>query len=57
MTIGGHRPTSCDDENIHLISAVQPHGAIIVADPSSAKVIHTSANIDEFVGVSAVDLL
>ncbi len=42
--------TSCDAEEIHLIGAVQPHGALLVADTESLCVSHVSGNTLEVLG-------
>ena len=49
--------TSCDTEPIHIIGAVQPHGALAAADASSLRVDYASLNLEAFTGVSAHDLL
>lgn len=37
----------CEKEKLHLSSAIQPHGALLVLD-AQARVSHVSANIDQF---------
>ncbi len=41
-------PTSCDIEDIHLIGAVQPHGAMIIAEQSTQRIVAISANAATF---------
>lgn len=56
MSADGQQPTYCDSEPIHLIAAVQPHGALVAADASSGEVRHASANLEDFIGISADDI-
>ena len=49
---------ACDREPIHVPGAIQPHGALLVADPSrSMKVIATSANIAQVLNAASSDPL
>lgn len=48
---------ACDREAIHLIGAVQPHGAIISAEAASRRITHASANLGDIVGVTPADCL
>ncbi|MEP1611588.1 MAG: ATP-binding protein [Roseobacter sp.] len=48
---------TCDQEPIHLIGAVQPHGALVAFDLDSHKIIYASANSAEFVGHSPQAIL
>lgn len=57
MTMDGQPVTSCDAEPIHLIQAVQPHGALIVTDAASGKIRHASENTAEFIGIPPNELL
>ena len=41
---------TCDREPIHLIGAVQPHGALIAVDEERSVVDYASANTEAFVG-------
>lgn len=57
MNANGPDLTSCDNEPIHLISAIQPHGALVVAQQETGRIRHVSANAIEFLGRSPEDLL
>ncbi|MEP4199429.1 MAG: ATP-binding protein [Aliishimia sp.] len=48
---------TCDQEPIHLIGAVQPHGALVAFDVDSHEILYVSANSAEFVGYSAQAIL
>ncbi|MDA8585546.1 ATP-binding protein [Rhodobacteraceae bacterium] len=48
---------TCDQEPIHLIGAVQPHGALIAIDYSTHDISYVSANTQEFVGHAPEELL
>ncbi|MBA8841779.1 MULTISPECIES: HWE histidine kinase domain-containing protein [unclassified Ochrobactrum] len=37
--------TNCDREPIHIPGSIQPHGAMLVMDPSGQKLLFASANI------------
>ncbi len=41
---------TCEHEPIHLIGAVQPHGALVAIDYESHLITYASANTAEFVG-------
>lgn len=43
---------ACDREPIHLSGAVQPHGVLLVVDPTSLVVVAASANADQLVDPS-----
>lgn len=43
--------TNCDREPIHIPGSIQPHGAIIVLDPSSYEIVYVSANVGESLDV------
>jgi chemotaxis family two-component system sensor kinase Cph1 len=49
--------TSCDTEPIHIIGAVQPHGALIAADGADGTIGFASANAGDLLGIEASDLL
>lgn len=49
--------TSCDDEPIHAIGAIQPGGALIAADAATGVVLYASDNVGEFLKRSAKHLL
>ena len=48
---------TCDREPIHLIGAVQPHGALIAIHEADFTVAFASANTAAFVGLGAEDIL
>ncbi|MDE1187863.1 MAG: HWE histidine kinase domain-containing protein [Pantoea sp.] len=41
--------TNCDREPIHIPGSIQPHGAMLVVDPSTSVVVHASANIGDYI--------
>lgn len=48
---------TCDNEPIHLIGAVQPHGALIALDADSLIISYASQNTFDFVGFTPEDML
>lgn len=46
-TITGGFIEECEQEPLHLSGAIQPHGAIVIAD-SEGQITHASENIDQF---------
>lgn len=42
--------TNCDREPIHLPGSVQPHGAMLVCDPTTFRITFASANLLEITG-------
>lgn len=48
---------TCDREPIHLIGAVQPHGALLAVDEASMVVEYASPNTLAYVGALAKDIL
>jgi two-component system, chemotaxis family, sensor kinase Cph1 len=49
--------SSCDTEPIHVIGAVQPHGALLAIDEASWRIGYASLNIATFLGVGADEVL
>lgn len=49
--------TACDTEPIHLIGAIQPHGALVAADEATLRIDYVSANSAEFLGYVPAELL
>jgi light-regulated signal transduction histidine kinase (bacteriophytochrome) len=49
--------SACDTEPIHVIGAVQPHGALIAADGNTLVVEYASGNIGQFLSVEAQDCI
>ncbi|MDG1211212.1 MAG: ATP-binding protein [Paracoccaceae bacterium] len=54
---GGVDLEACDDEPIHFIGAVQPHGALIAVSETEKTIDFASVNTHEFIGVAHEDLL
>lgn len=48
---------TCDNEQIHLIGAVQPHGALIAVSETTLTIDFASVNTHEHIGVGHQDLL
>ncbi len=48
---------TCDREPIHLIGAVQPHGALIAINMTTRIIEYASANTAEFLGREAASML
>ncbi|MFD1704278.1 HWE histidine kinase domain-containing protein [Methylopila henanensis] len=44
--------TNCDREPIHTPGSIQPHGCMIVCNPSASRVLRHSANAPEMLGAS-----
>ena len=57
MSADGHRPASCDSDPVHLISAIQPHGALLALDRKTGCVSHASENIEAYLGHGPTALL
>ena len=49
--------TSCDTEPIHIIGHTQPFGALVAADVHSMIITHLSANVQQYTGHPASELL
>ena len=49
--------SECDREPIQIPGAVQPHGALMVADPDTWTVTHASNNLTDFIGMAAAAAL
>ena len=49
--------TTCDQEPIHLIGAVQPHGALIALNDTTLIIEYASTNVDAFLGFAVEDIL
>jgi chemotaxis family two-component system sensor kinase Cph1 len=45
--------TACDREPIHIPGSIQPHGAMLVADPASLLITHGAGDIEGLLGVEA----
>jgi two-component system, chemotaxis family, sensor kinase Cph1 len=48
---------NCDREPIHISGAVQPHGVLLVLEPSSLAILQLSKNTDSWFGASSEQLL
>lgn len=55
--IGSVDLEACDNEPIHTIGTVQPHGALLAADGETLMVTHASQNSEAFWGGAADQLL
>lgn len=42
--------TNCEEEPIHILGHIQPHGYLIVLTPEAHTVVHVSANVTELIG-------
>ena len=49
--------SSCDREPIHIPGSVQPHGLLLVLDPSSLEVIQASLNVESLLGLPMAGVL
>jgi chemotaxis family two-component system sensor kinase Cph1 len=49
--------TNCDREPIHIISHVQPHGALLALNPADMTILQASENTLALFGIAAPDLL
>ena len=49
--------TNCDAEPVAFIGSVQPHGALLVVDPDTLKVVQYSANAPVFFDIEASKIL
>ncbi len=50
-SLPGPDHASCDAEPIQVPGAIQAHGALIVVDPDTLRVLQTSANVHAFTGL------
>jgi two-component system, chemotaxis family, sensor kinase Cph1 len=48
--------TDCDREPIHIPSAIQPHGTLLVLDPASERVVQAGAGTDRLIPHSSPPL-
>lgn len=48
---------TCDQEPIHLIGAVQPHGALIAFEIDTHRIAYASANTQDFIGFAPDEIL
>lgn len=46
--------TNCDREPIHIPGSIQPHGVMLVYDPTSQQVTHASSNAADVLGAERV---
>ena len=47
---------ACSREPIHIPGAIQPHGALLVADPVEGRIVQVSANTADFLGRAPAEL-
>src|SRR5260221_2172073 len=48
--------TDCDREQIHIPSAMQPHGTLLVVDPASDRVIQAGVGAERLIPLSSPPL-
>jgi two-component system, chemotaxis family, sensor kinase Cph1 len=48
--------TDCDREPIHIPSAIQPHGTLLVVDPASERVIQAGVGAERLIPLSSPPL-
>ena len=49
--------SSCDREQVHLIGAIQPHGALLVLEEPSLKIVQASTNCARFLNTPCEELV
>jgi two-component system, chemotaxis family, sensor kinase Cph1 len=49
--------TNCDREPIHIPGSIQPHGALLVLEDESLRILQCGANSEAFLGVPCPELL
>ena len=49
--------SSCDREQVHLIGAIQPHGALLILEEPSLKIVQASTNCARFLGTPCEELV
>ncbi len=49
--------TNCDREKIHIPGSIQPHGALLVLEPASLRVVQAGGDLETLLGATASDLL
>lgn len=48
---------TCDQEPIHLIGAIQPHGALVAVNATTLRIEYASTNSLDFIGFEANEIL
>ena len=48
--------TECDREPIHIPSAIQPHGTLLVVDPASDRIIQAGVGAERLISLSSPPL-
>lgn len=49
--------TNCDREEIHIPGSIQPHGALLVLELTSLRVVQAGGDLETLLGASASELL
>jgi len=49
--------SSCDREQVHLVGAIQPHGALLVLQEPSLRIVQASINSADFLGIPCEQLV
>jgi light-regulated signal transduction histidine kinase (bacteriophytochrome)/ActR/RegA family two-component response regulator len=49
--------TNCDREPIHIPGGIQPHGAMLVCEPATFRVLYASENIGRVTGYAGDDVI
>lgn len=49
--------TNCDQEQIHIPAAIQPHGVLIVLEKAFLKIIQISDNFNDFLNINSSNLI
>ena len=57
ITFGTADLTNCDREDIHIPGSIQPHGALLVLEPDSLRVVQAGGALESLLGTSPSELL
>ncbi len=49
--------SSCDREQVHLVGAIQPHGALLVLQEPALRIVQASTNTADFLGIPCEQLV
>ncbi|CAN5318733.1 hypothetical protein BH10CYA1_BH10CYA1_29120 [soil metagenome] len=49
--------TTCEDEQIHLIGSIQPHGVLLAIDGDDHRICHASTNANTLFGITHQELM
>jgi chemotaxis family two-component system sensor kinase Cph1 len=57
VAFGAADLTNCDREQIHIPGSIQPHGALLAAEPGTFRIVQAGGALKSLLGVTAPELL